>query len=294
MQALYSNTTGTNNTANGVQALYDLNITANDGSGNNTAIGYNTGRGIVTGVNNTILGANVTGLASNLSNNIIIADGAGNQRINVDASGNVGIGVTAPTYKLQVNGEPAANGYTAFTNYSDARLKENISVMSDGYLSKIMQLKPSLFNYNTLSGYDEETRKRTVYGFIAQDLQTIFPEMIGHTSINGTDYLDTNLSSLPIYLVKAMQEMYANFQTLLARVTGLEERIAEQEREIEELKNRMNILGTHTSPPVLTPISTTTASVSNSGDQSLTSSDNTIVPSSSQQNEISPLGVVTQ
>jgi hypothetical protein len=100
--ALYSNTTGSNNTANGRDALYDLNITANNGSGNNTALGYNTGRGIVTGVNNTILGANVTGLASTLSNNIIIADGAGNRRINVDASGNVGIIITSPTAKLHL------------------------------------------------------------------------------------------------------------------------------------------------------------------------------------------------
>jgi len=45
----------------------------------------------MTGSANTIIGANVTGLASNLSNNIIIADGDGNQRINVTATGNVGI-----------------------------------------------------------------------------------------------------------------------------------------------------------------------------------------------------------
>ena len=95
MKALVSNnTTGSNNSAIGVNTLYELNITANDGSGANTAIGYNTGRGIVTGVNNTIIGANVGGLASTLSNTVIIADGAGNQRIYVNSSGNVGIGTT--------------------------------------------------------------------------------------------------------------------------------------------------------------------------------------------------------
>ena len=44
---------------------------------NNTAIGYNTGRGITTGSGNTILGANVTGLAAALTNNIILASSAG-------------------------------------------------------------------------------------------------------------------------------------------------------------------------------------------------------------------------
>jgi hypothetical protein len=104
MRALFYNTTGANNSAMGMNALYDLNITANDGSGNNTAVGYNTGRGIVTGVNNTIIGANVTGLASTLSNTVIIADGSGNQRIYVDSGGNVGIGTTTPTNRLDVVG----------------------------------------------------------------------------------------------------------------------------------------------------------------------------------------------
>ena len=44
---------------------------------NNTAVGYNTGRGITTGSGNTILGANVTGLAAGLSNNIVLANGTG-------------------------------------------------------------------------------------------------------------------------------------------------------------------------------------------------------------------------
>jgi hypothetical protein len=76
MYALFSNTTGYQNTAHGYAALFDLNITTSDG-GANTAIGYAAGRGIVTGTGNTILGANVTGLAAALTNNIILANGTG-------------------------------------------------------------------------------------------------------------------------------------------------------------------------------------------------------------------------
>lgn len=89
MDTLYLNTTGYKNIAVGEKALYDLNITADDTSGNNTAIGYNTGRGIVTGINNTILGSNVLGLAAALSNNIIIADGGGTIRIQVNNTGDI-------------------------------------------------------------------------------------------------------------------------------------------------------------------------------------------------------------
>lgn len=87
--ALFTNTAGSN-IAVGWSALRD-----NTTGSSNTAIGRNTGRGITTGSNNTIIGANVTGLSATLANNIIIADGAGNRRINVDGSGNVGIGTTA-------------------------------------------------------------------------------------------------------------------------------------------------------------------------------------------------------
>lgn len=122
-EALYFNTTGSQNTANGRDALayntIGYNNTAigastliNHTEGyNNTVIGFNTGRGITTGANNTILGANVGGLAGGLSNNIIIADGAGNRRINVDASGEVGIGTSNPSGALHLVTAVNAQGF---------------------------------------------------------------------------------------------------------------------------------------------------------------------------------------
>ena len=80
-------------------------------------------------------------------------------------TGNVGIGTTSPgAYKLACNGQPGANGYTAWTNYSDSRLKENIIGIEDGTIDKIMQLKPSTFNYNEkyfqVTGYSKEKEGR--------------------------------------------------------------------------------------------------------------------------------------
>jgi len=98
-----SNTVGELFTASGVGTGTGT-ASANNISYNNTVIGYSTGGGIVSGNNNTIIGANVTGLAADLSNNIIIADGDGNQRINILSNGNVGIGTASPEYKLTVTG----------------------------------------------------------------------------------------------------------------------------------------------------------------------------------------------
>jgi hypothetical protein len=93
------NNTNSNNTAVGYRSL-NANIGGNQNSGvgvdsllnntsgiANTAVGYATGGGITTGNYNTILGANVTGLAAGLSNNIILADGQGNQRLSLGSTG---------------------------------------------------------------------------------------------------------------------------------------------------------------------------------------------------------------
>jgi len=69
-QALFSNTTGSDNTANGYQALFS-NTTGSD----NTACGHHSGGGIMIGSGNSIFGANVTGLAFDLTDNLILASG---------------------------------------------------------------------------------------------------------------------------------------------------------------------------------------------------------------------------
>jgi hypothetical protein len=139
------------------------------------------------------------------------------------SGGNVVIGqLTDPGYKLSVNGQPGSNGYTAFANYSDSRLKENITNLeATNILDKISQIRPVTFNYNELSGHDETTKARRISGFIAQELIEIFPDMVGTIKINNTEYYDTNLSNLNLYLVKAIQEQNVLIQELKAEITEL-------------------------------------------------------------------------
>ena len=130
-------------------------------------------------------------------------------------TGNFGIGTSSPGYKLTVNGQPGANGYTAFANYSDSRLKENITDLeATNVLDKICTIRPVTFNYNELSGHDEATRSRRISGFIAQELMEVFPDMVGTINKKDFEYYDTNLSNLNLYLVKAIQELKAENDTL--------------------------------------------------------------------------------
>ena len=98
---------------------------------NNTAIGYNTGLSVGggTGSGNTILGANVTGLATTLSNNIILANGTGAIKAQHDGTNWILQGtVTAPTFIGALTGNATnvsgivsvANGGTGATTNTAA------------------------------------------------------------------------------------------------------------------------------------------------------------------------------
>ncbi|MFA5772897.1 MAG: NYN domain-containing protein, partial [Thermoplasmata archaeon] len=136
-----SNTVGVVFTATGVGA--GTGTATPNGTNNNTALGYDAGRGIIYGTGNTILGANVTGLSAGLTNNIIIADGAGNRRINVDSAGNVGIGTTAPATKLDVTGltlNTDATGTVMSSNFTGSITKNDVNA----YTFSSVQIKPTL------------------------------------------------------------------------------------------------------------------------------------------------------
>jgi hypothetical protein len=142
----------------------------------------------------------------------------------INTGGNVSIGTATDFgYKLNLNGQPGCNGFTLWTNWSDVRLKENI-VDFDGnnVLDKISKIRPVTYNYNELSGFDEETRARRISGFIAQELMEVFPDMVGTIKKEDVEYYDTNLSNLNLYLVKAIQELSKQNEELSNRLIKLE------------------------------------------------------------------------
>lgn len=199
--ALSFNTTGNKNTAMGSFSLPDLNITANDGSGNNTALGNSSGQGLITGINNTILGANVTVADPALSNNIIIADGAGNQRIKVDNLGTVSL----PS--LACGGPVSADGSGVLNCSSDERLKTILGSYTPG-LSAINTITPILYTWKPGTGL---TSSSTILGFSAQNVQAVIPEAV---STNSRGSLQLNEFGVLAAAVNAIKELDAKVQIL--------------------------------------------------------------------------------
>jgi hypothetical protein len=214
-------------------------------SGGNVLIGTSTDRSlklVVEGTdNNNLMGSyNTTSgsslrLQSNQTINYIVSSGTnmldfqvnGAVRMRLINGGNVSIGTTTDYgYKLNLDGQPGCNGYTAWTNWSDSRLKENITDLeTTNVLDKICAIRPVTYNYNELTGFDEATRSRRISGFIAQELMEVFPDMVGTIKKGDEEYYDTNLSNLTLYLVKAIQEQQVQIQSLQAQNQDLKSRL---------------------------------------------------------------------
>jgi hypothetical protein len=130
-----------------------------------------------------------------------------NERLRITNSGLVGINTGPPSYMLHVNGSLASIGYT---NLSDIREKENINYTTVPGLSTVLQLKPATFDYKG------NNNLKNNFGFIAQDIQNILPNLI--TTGIDNENIDARLSlkenNLIAILVKAIQDLKVELDTV--------------------------------------------------------------------------------
>jgi hypothetical protein len=95
-------------------------------------------------------------------------------------------------------GFAASQLYTAtnvITN-SDARLKKDVNDLSQEDLAKLTQLQPKKYNWKDTNKPD--------YGFIAQDVEQIYPELVG---VGPTNYKTVNYQSMLPMVVGNIKDM---------------------------------------------------------------------------------------
>ena len=102
------------------------------------------------------------------------------------------------------------NASGAWTNASDARLKKNIVDIKYG-LSDVLKAKPRSYQMNDVAG--------DFVGFVAQELQTVIPEVV---TGDAEKQLGVDYGSLVAVAFKAIQEQQAIITALTARITALE------------------------------------------------------------------------
>jgi len=116
---------------------------------------------------------------------------------------------SAASGQINANGVSAA----AFGSWSDRRLKENITELPS-QLANIMALRPVEFDYIESEGGGHQI------GFIAQDVQEIYPDLVGERSDGMLTLTDMNKNDAR--LIKCIQEQQALITALTARITALE------------------------------------------------------------------------
>jgi len=167
------------------------------------------------------------------------------------ATGNVGIGVANPSFKLAVNGTAAKAAPGDWSGISDKRAKKNIVEFEDG-LEEVLQIRPVTYSYNGKFGSSDDGS--THVGVLAQEIQKIAPytvtpmefteEKMEYSKETGLkskivdrqDYLTYNGTAITYMLVNSIQEQQSIIE-------NQNDRIEKLERMLEDiLENQSSVL----------------------------------------------------
>jgi Chaperone of endosialidase len=141
------------------------------------------------------------------------------------SSNRVGIGTTAPTDTLSVNGTASKPGGGSWAVFSDERLK-NIKGRFNLGLKAVMQLQPLRYEYRPNNALNLNSEGEHV-GFAAQSLQKVIPEAVTQ---NAQGFLMVNNDPIIWTMLNAIKEQQQQIEQLKAEIQRLQPRAARSNR----------------------------------------------------------------
>ena len=124
---------------------------------------------------------------------------------------------------------------TACSGASSIKVKHDVMTLSKN-LSAILAMRPVSYVYNE----DYSTDQSTHLGFIVEEIELILPNLVDIPTGDAPKGLKYAEFVAPI--VGAIQELFGQLQSLVARVTGLEAQIQKQAADIDNLQAQINAL----------------------------------------------------
>lgn len=132
---------------------------------------------------------------------------------------------------VDATGDIEAN---SFNIASDRKLKENITPINH-VLPSVMALQPKTYTYKADQFPQFNFDREAHYGFIAQELQTVYPEMVKQSVTydysaedirsTGVSHLSVDYISLVPVLISGIQEQQAIIKAQNERITALEAKL---------------------------------------------------------------------
>lgn len=142
--------------------------------------------------------------------------------------GRVGINDLVPTYALELPNRPEANIGCArafsWETYSDGRVKKDVSTIENA-LAKTMTLNPVQYKHHDSEFENGELIIEDMYdekmGFIAQELNQVFPNAVFIPEDEDEDYWSINYTTIIPVLTKAIQEQQLMIEELQETVASM-------------------------------------------------------------------------
>ena len=155
---------------------------------------------------------------------LIVPAGSGTTKTTkfVANRGAFGQSSTSSSYKLYVSGE--AYSTVGWSSSSDARFKKNVRPLAN-VLPSLLKVQPVHFNFDRSksSRFDDEPEGAEQLGFLAQDLEALFPEVVV-TDAEG--FKSVKYDKLTVLLAQGLKEQQASIAALHARLDAALARLA--------------------------------------------------------------------
>lgn len=114
---------------------------------------------------------------------------------------------------------------------SDKRLKKDIAPLKSS-LQKVLALRPVTWYWK-----DDVKKEGLQYGFIAQEVEKVFPEMVTEEKWHdGSDKKFLSVGEMTPHVVEAIKEQHETITETTEQVTHLIEILKKQQKEIDRLR----------------------------------------------------------
>ena len=242
MKAGYANAPGAGNTYIGYCSGVDDGRPGYSGGSFNTFLGFNSGAKNYTGSNNVYIGAEASG-NSRGSGRIFIGYQAGYSVfgdsllvIENHSSSSPLVYGDFPNNIFRINGSIQYTG--TIGQVSDRSLKKDILPLN-GTLEKLLRLNPSSFYWKEGIIKDLEMDNTRQIGLIAQDVETEFPELLGH---DYNKYKTVDYSKLSVLILPALRELNDKIVSKDREIVVLNNEISTLKKEIEEVQKKLETI----------------------------------------------------